>query len=100
MRIHIKKQIINGLEDNEILFVNLVGLKELHVVFDNWGSNVEKFFMGKGEVETVYEISGNKSLILYTKLILRKFSQNTSTTFSDLEEMCQKLNLVYRKNIW
>ena len=100
MKIHTKKQIINGLEDNEILFVNLVSFKELHVVFYNWGKNVEKFFMGKDEIETIYEISGNKSLILYTKLILRKLSQGTSTTFSDLETMCEELNLVFRKNVW
>ena len=100
MQIHVKKQIINGLDDNEILFVSLVGLKELHVVFDNWGSNVAKFFMGKDEVETIYEISGNKSLILYIKLFLKKLSQDKSTTFSDLETMCDELNLVYTKNIW
>ena len=100
MRIHIKKQRINGLEDNEILFVSLVGLKELHVVFDNWGSNVAKFFMGKDEVETIYEISGNKSMILQIKLFLKKLSQDKSTTFSDLETMCDELNLVYTKNIW
>ena len=100
MRIHTKKQTINGLEDNEILFVSLVGLKELHVVFDNWGSNVAKFFMGKDEVETIYEISGNKSTILYIKLFLKKLSQDKSTTFSDLETMCDELNLVYTKNIW
>ena len=100
MRIHTKKQTINGLEDNEILFVSLVGLKELHVVFDNWGSNVAKFFMGKDEVETIYEISGNKSMILYIKLFLKKLSQDKSTTFSDLETMCDELNLVYTKNIW
>ena len=100
MRIHIKKQTIVGLEDNETLFVSLVGLKELHVVFDNWGSNVAKFFMGKDEVETIYEISGNKSLILFAKLVLKKLSQDKSTTFSDLETMCDELNLVYKKNIW
>ena len=100
MRIHSKKQTINGLDDNEMLFVCLVGLKELHVVFDNWGSNVGKFFMGKDEVETIYEISGNKSLILYTKLVLKKLSQDKSTTFSDLETMCDELNLVYTKKIW
>ena len=100
MRIHTKKQTINGLEDNEILFVSLVGLKELHVVFDNWGSNVAKFFMGKDEVETIYEISGKKSLVLYTKLVLKKLSQDKSTTFSDLETMCDELNLIYKKNIW
>ena len=100
MRIHTKKQKINGLEDNEILFVSLVGLTELHVVFDNWGSNVAKFFMGKDEVETIYEISGNKSMILYIKLFLKKLSQDKSTTFSDLETMCDELNLVYTKNIW
>ena len=100
MKIHQRKNVIDGLEDNETLFVSLVGFRELNVVFDNWGSNVERFFMGKGEVETVYEISGNKSLILYTKLFLRKLSQDSSTTFSDLENMCEKLNLVYRKNIW
>ena len=100
MRIHSKKQTINGLDDNEILFVSLVGLKELHVVFDNWGSNVGKFFMGKDEVETIYEISGKKSLVLYTKLVLKKLFQDKSTTFSDLETMCDELNLVYTKNIW
>ena len=100
MRIHIKKQTINGFEDNEILFVSLVGLKALHVVFDNWGSNVAKFFMGKDEVETIYEISGNKSLILYIKLILKKLSQDKSTTSADLETMCDKLNLRYTKNVW
>ena len=100
MQIHVKKQTINGLDDNEILFVSLVGLKELHVVFDNWGSNVAKFFMGKDEVETIYEISGNKSLILYTKLVLKKLSKDKSTTFSNLETMCDELNLIYKKNIW
>ena len=100
MQIHVKKQTINGLDDNEILFVSLVGLKELHVVFDNWGSNVAKFFMGKDEVETIYEISGNKTLILYIKLFLKKFSNDKSTTFSDLEAMCDELNLIYKKNIW
>ena len=100
MKIHLKKQTINGLEDNEILFVSLVGLKELHVVFDNWGSYVAKLFMGKDEVETIYKISGNKSLILYTKLVLKKLFQDKSTTFSDLETMCDELNLVYTKNIW
>ena len=100
MQIHHKKQTINGLDDNEILFVSLVGLKELHVVFDNWGSYVAKFFMGKDEVETIYKISGNKSLILYTKLVLKKLFQDKSTTFSDLETMCDELNLVYTKKIW
>ena len=100
MQIHIKKQTINGLDDNEILFVSLVNLKELHVVFDNWGSNVAKFFLGKDEVETIYEISGNKSMILYIKLFLKKLFQDKSTTFSDSETMCDELNLVYTKNIW
>ena len=100
MRIHSKKQTINGLDDNEMLFVCLVGLKELHVVFDNWGSKFGKFFMGKDEVETIYEKSGKKSLVLYTKLVLKKLSQDKSTTFSDLETMCDELNLAYTKNIW
>lgn len=97
--VHKKKRILDGLEDNEFLIVQKINETKLKVTFVNEGSLIEKHF-GKDEIETIYEIIGEKVSKFWWKLFFKKIKMDKSTDFKEVEKMCEDLDLFHHRLIW
>ena len=90
---------MNGIDDNETLFVDWLDKKTLRATFCNWGQMVEKQF-GVEEVEHIYEIRGKKVFQLYFRFLLKKYLFGRIFPIVDLDDFCLKTGYFRITLVW